>query len=139
MSRVDSASDAASSVGGASDAGSEAGRSDAGSQGGDQQADLLKESKFSLKVSTNLVQLLLVQQASIQSDKAIPGALRHNCPFLLLQAAIFGVVYSLKRLQLDRDFRLGVPTLFLEFLQWLILIFGPEWDWDINWSNRYAK
>ena len=57
---------------------------------------------------------------------------------MLLQAAIFYVGYSLKRLQLDRDFRLGVPTLFLEFLQWLILIFGPEWDWDINWSNRYA-
>ena len=51
MSHVDSASDAASSVGGASDAGSEAGRSEAGSQGGDQAGDLLKESKFSLKVS----------------------------------------------------------------------------------------
>ena len=49
---------------------------------------------------------------------------------------MFSVVYSLKRLQLDRDFRLGIPTLFLEFLQWLILIFGPEWDWDIDWSNR---
>lgn len=52
MSRqLDSASDAASSVGGASDAGSEAGKSDAGSQGGgDHGTDLLKESKFSLKV-----------------------------------------------------------------------------------------
>ena len=59
MSRVDAASDAASSVGGASDAGSEAGRSDAGSQGGDQQADLLKESKFSLKVSRSVVCFLV--------------------------------------------------------------------------------
>lgn len=51
MSRqLDSASDAASSVGGASDAGSEAGKSEAGSQGGDHGTDLLKESKFSLKV-----------------------------------------------------------------------------------------
>ena len=50
MSRQDAASDAASSVGGASDAGSEAEKSDAGSQGGDQAADILKESKFSLKV-----------------------------------------------------------------------------------------
>lgn len=50
MSRqLDSASDAASSVGGASDAGSESGKSEAGSQG-DQAADILKESKFSLKV-----------------------------------------------------------------------------------------
>ncbi|DBA80194.1 TPA: hypothetical protein ACH3X2_007658 [Trebouxia sp. C0005] len=103
MSRQDAASDAASSVGGASDAGSEAGKSDAGSHGGDQAADILKESKFSLK------------------------------------AAIFGVVYSLKKLQLDRDFRLGIPTLFLEFLQWLILIFGPEWDWDVNWSNSFWR
>ena len=53
-----------------------------------------------------------------------------------MQAAVFGVIYSLRKLQLDRDLRLGVPTLFLEFLQWLILIFGPEWDWDVNWSNR---
>ncbi|DBB01294.1 TPA: hypothetical protein ACH3X3_011692 [Trebouxia sp. C0006] len=103
MSRQDAASDAASSVGGASDAGSEAGKSDAGSHGGDQAADILKESKFSLK------------------------------------GAIFGVVYSLKQLQLDRDFRLGIPTLFLEFLQWLILIFGPEWDWDVNWSNSFWR
>lgn len=51
---------------------------------------------------------------------------------------MFDVVYSLKKLQLDRDLRLGVPTLFLEFLQWLILIFGPEWDWDIDWTNRFA-
>lgn len=51
MSRqLDSASDAASSVGGASDAGSEAGKSEAGSQGEDHGNDLLKESKFSLKV-----------------------------------------------------------------------------------------
>ena len=50
MSRQDAAPDAASSVGGASDAGSEAGKSDAGSHGGDQAADILKESKFSLKV-----------------------------------------------------------------------------------------
>lgn len=50
MSRQDSASDAASSVGGASDAGSEAGKSGAGSQGGDQAADILNQSKFSLKV-----------------------------------------------------------------------------------------
>ena len=49
MSRQDSASDAASSVGGVSDAGSEAGKSDAGSHGGDQAADILKESKFSLQ------------------------------------------------------------------------------------------
>ena len=50
MSRqLDSASDAASSVGGASDAGSEAGKSEAGSQG-EHGIDLLKESKFSLKV-----------------------------------------------------------------------------------------
>lgn len=56
-----------------------------------------------------------------------------------MQAAVFDVVYSLKKLQLDRDLRLGVPTLFLEFLQWLILIFGPEWDWDIDWTNRYGS
>lgn len=50
MSRqADSQSDAASSVGGTSDAGSESGKSEAGSQG-DQTADLLRESKFSLKV-----------------------------------------------------------------------------------------
>ncbi|KAL3141597.1 hypothetical protein ABBQ32_004838 [Trebouxia sp. C0010 RCD-2024] len=102
MSRqLDSASDAASSIGG-SDAGSEAGKSEAGSQVADDGGDLLKESKFSFK------------------------------------AAVFSVVYSLKRLQLDRDIRLGVPTLFLEFLQLLILIFGPQWDWDIDWSNRYS-
>lgn len=53
----DSASDAASSVGGASDAGSEAGKSEAGSQGGDQGTDLLKESKFSLKVSCRALQI----------------------------------------------------------------------------------
>ena len=52
---------------------------------------------------------------------------------------MFDVVYSLKKLQLDRDLRLGIPTLFLEFLQWLILIFGPEWDWDIDWSDRYGR
>ena len=52
---------------------------------------------------------------------------------------MFDVVYSLKKLQLDRDLRLGIPTLFLEFLQWLILIFGPEWDWDVDWSNRYGR
>ena len=50
MSRqLDSASDGASSIG-SSDAGSESGRSDAGSQVADDGGDLLKESKFSLKV-----------------------------------------------------------------------------------------
>lgn len=50
MSRqLDSASDAASSIGG-SDAGSEAGKSEAGSQVADDGGDLLKESKFSFKV-----------------------------------------------------------------------------------------
>lgn len=55
MSRqLDSASDAASSVGG-SDAGSESGKSDAGSQVADDGGDLLKESKFSLKVCYRLL------------------------------------------------------------------------------------
>lgn len=63
--------------------------------------------------------------------------LRTKAFLVLWQAAVFGVVFSLKRLQLDRDFRLGIPTLFLEFLQWLILIFGPDWGWDVNWSNRF--
>ena len=62
-----------------------------------------------------------------------------NAVVTLLQAAVFSVVFEVRKLPLDRDFRLGVPTLFLEFLQWLILIFGPEWDWDVNWNNRFEK
>ncbi len=134
MSRQDAASDAASSVGGASDAGSEAGKSDAGSHGGDQAADILKESKFSLKVRFLSFISLDLDCPRISNDCTLCRLLTS---LLWQQGAIFGVVYSLKKLQLDRDFRLGIPTLFLEFLQWLILIFGPEWDWDVNWSNRF--
>ena len=133
MSRQDAASDAASSVGGASDAGSEAGKSDAGSHGGDQAADILKESKFSLKVRLPFAHKPCLDCPRISNDCKLCRLLTS---LLWQQAAIFGVVYSLKGLQLDRDFRLGIPTLFLEFLQWLILIFGPEWDWNVNWSNR---
>ena len=128
MSRKDSQSDAASSVGDQSDAGSEKGGSGGGSQG--DAAEFLKETKFSFKVLFN--SYLLVQCALPSGDYCSPSTT------LITQAAVFGVVYEMRRLPLDRDFRLGIPTMFLEFLQWLILIFGPEWDWDVNWANRCA-
>ena len=28
-----------------------------------------------------------------------------------------------------------VPHMVVEYLQWLILVFGPQWNWDVDWSN----
>ena len=30
---------------------------------------------------------------------------------------------------------LQVPHMVVEYLQWLILVFGPQWDWNVDWSN----
>lgn len=136
MSRKDSQSDAASSVGDQSDAGSEKGGSGGGSQG--DAAEFLKENKFSLKVLFPTLEPARTAQRTVKYSRVLNSECVYDACAFLLQAAVFGIVYEMRKSPLDRDFRLGVPTLFLEFLQWLILIFGPEWDWDVDWTNRFA-
>ena len=28
-----------------------------------------------------------------------------------------------------------IPHMVVEYLQWLILVFGPQWDWHVDWTG----
>ena len=28
-----------------------------------------------------------------------------------------------------------IPHMVVEYLQWLILVFGPRWDWNVDWTG----
>ena len=83
--------------------------------------------------------------------------------FWTLQEAIFGAVYTLTQDSILRDWRYAVrpytasapsqndmtlstngsagacsmqiPHMVVEYLQWLILVFGPQWDWNVDWTG----
>ncbi|GLC33063.1 hypothetical protein PLESTB_000374500 [Pleodorina starrii] len=56
-----------------------------------------------------------------------------------VQAAVFGVLYTLAKEKLDRSKRFAVARLVLDFLQCFILIVNPAYGWSIDTAAWYWK
>jgi hypothetical protein len=51
-----------------------------------------------------------------------------------MQAAVFGVVYTLSKEKHGQSYKFAAAMLVLDFLQLFVLIFDPSFGWHINES-----